>query len=201
MSASAGNFAFDQPFYRLSSEERVLLFVLHFGKWSYERVGRVVGKSKEAVAELVWSARMDLAFQPGQTVLLMHPFGTDAPGSRDCPEYYPRRPWTQNFLDEQLQAQEKHFLTAHLIECQRCQQALNRTRQIYYAVEAILPKTPDLDARVALFENILLKGRGITDPSSLSPHESLQIFFDRPETKRFLFGAIVFLGIVLFWWN
>lgn len=125
--------ALGSPFYRLLPEERLILFALHSARWSYARIARVLEESEETIARIAWSARTAL----GASVRVY----AAAAGSRlsSCPEYDAYSPWTQRFLDDEAQTRERHFLQNHLMACEGCRQTLNRSRNLYYAIERLLP--------------------------------------------------------------
>jgi hypothetical protein len=97
----------DQPFFRLLPEERFLLAALHVGRWSYSRLARVMDETSERVEEIAWMARVRLSAR--------HPAGPASRGHH-CPDYDVRRPWTQRFLDEEMEtSRERLFLQNHLM--------------------------------------------------------------------------------------
>jgi hypothetical protein len=114
-------------FNALFPEERFILLALHQGRWSYERTARVVGESVESLQQLAWNARVYLA--------LSHYPSAPKQASVSCPDYNPQRPWTQRFLDEELEGREKTFLQAHLAGCKDCREALVRAKDVYYKVQ------------------------------------------------------------------
>ncbi len=124
----------NQPFYRLTPEERFILVALHEGHWSYLRIARVLGTNPEDVEETAWHARVQVGATLGR-----YPTGSGQPG-KSCPEYDADRPWTQKFFDEQMGNSERVFLQNHLMACGSCREALHRCREIYYAVEKVIPR-------------------------------------------------------------
>lgn len=126
--------ALNQPFFRLLPEERFILVALHFGHWSYERLGRILNRTEDRIAQLAWSIRLHLS-----PLRAPHPTGSPHT-STGCPEYQTSDPWTQRFLDNELPQNERLFLQAHMMNCPHCHQALARCREIYYSVEKQLPR-------------------------------------------------------------
>jgi hypothetical protein len=121
-------------FFSLPPEQRFVLAALHLGRWSYARLARVMGETPERIEELAWQARVWLATSRAS----LTPIG--GRGGVHCPDYDLKRPWTQRFLDEEIkQGAERVFLQNHLMACASCQQAMNRCRDLYYAVERMLP--------------------------------------------------------------
>lgn len=114
-------------FNALFPEERFILLALHQGHWSYERIARVVSESVDMVQQLAWNARVYLA-------LSRYP-SAPKQSSPNCPDYNPQRPWTQRFLDEELEGREKVFLQSHLTGCRECREALVRAKDVYYRVQ------------------------------------------------------------------
>ena len=53
--------ALQNPFFRLSPTERMILVALHRLHWGYQRVAKLLGESTEAVAETAWKCRYYLA--------------------------------------------------------------------------------------------------------------------------------------------
>lgn len=126
---------FQHPFFRLLAAERFILSALHQGRWSYARLSRVMGLPPEKIEAVAWKARAEIGADRGVVAL-----GVKLAGP-NCPEYDLDRPWTQRFLDEEMPTgRERVFLQNHLMACDSCRQALNRTRDLYYAVEKILPQ-------------------------------------------------------------
>jgi hypothetical protein len=130
------------PFYRLQPEERFLLAALHLERWSYQRLSRVLGGSVDQVATRAWRLRVHLASQGSSPRRPLASLGAaGAAASRpNCPEFDALNPWTQRFLDEELQSRERLFLQNHLMACADCRSALNRCRDLYYQVESMVPR-------------------------------------------------------------
>ncbi len=127
----------DSSFFRLLPQERFLLVVLHRGRWSYGRVGRILKLSSLEIEKLAWKTRIALALSLNPPIA--YPTGPTASGM-NCPEYSPTHPWTQRFLDEEIASgQERIFFQNHLMACDSCRKALNRCRDLYYKIEAALP--------------------------------------------------------------
>lgn len=129
-----------EPFFRLTPEERTLLALLHWGRWTYRRVGALLGLTAEQVAENAWACRVYLASQIGtlKGKAIAHPIGSmkDRP---NCPEYQPAAPWTQKFLDKECAPAEKVFLENHLHNCLYCQQVLSKAREVYFGAQSLMP--------------------------------------------------------------
>lgn len=136
---------FNQPLFRLHPEERFLLSALHLGRWSYERLSRLLGVTPERIEELAWNARLQLALSSTR----LAPVG--GKGGAHCPEYDAFRPWTQRFLDEEIRrGADLVFLRNHLMACDSCMQALNRCRDLYYSVERMLPRVDEATDPIVL---------------------------------------------------
>jgi hypothetical protein len=190
--ADAAAAAIHRPFFRLLPEERLVLAALHCSRWSYGRIGRVLGRSAENVAEIAWAARLHLA----QVSYLPLPFGSSRGAS--CPEYLPARPWTQSFLDEELEAHQKHFLERHLVSCDSCRQALNSCRSLYYRIDAFLPRL-DQTAEDDHADSLARTSQAIhllTHPGEQTFWGSLRVFARRTDVQLILIGAI---GLALKW--
>ena len=126
-----------KPFFRLQAEERFILSLLHNkldGHFTYEHLGKVLGKSAEMIETMAWSARVRLAASSADAV---HPTGSAHLGV-SCPEYDFTHPWTQRFFDDEVKPQERLFLQNHMAACRSCRDALGRCRKLYYAVDAQL---------------------------------------------------------------
>lgn len=126
--------ALGTPFFRLLPEERLILAALHLGHWSYARISRILDRSEETVARAAWSARVRLATSKGSIPI---PGGSNGP---QCPEFDPQMPWTQRFLDEEITPRERLFLQNHLMACAMCRKSLALSRDLYYSVDAMLPR-------------------------------------------------------------
>jgi hypothetical protein len=129
-------------FQYLFAEERVILLALHSGKWSYERIARVVGESVDSLQSIAWSARVHLAFSQ------RYPAGSK-PVSVSCPEYDSRKPWTQKYLDDEYRGEEKLFLSDHLVGCQSCREALVRAKEVFFQVDAMVAEISRISERKA----------------------------------------------------
>jgi hypothetical protein len=111
-------------FYRLSYEERLILAGLYVGHWSYEKLSRSLALSVEEIESLAWRARLDVGCAK------IYPA---APAKRGpgCPEYRPEAPWTQRYLDQEIEAGRERFgLQQHLLLCRSCVECLQRYRQL-----------------------------------------------------------------------
>ncbi len=184
--------AIQVPFYRLSPEERLILSALHLGRWSYARIGRVVGKGVEEIAQLAWSSRLELVSSPGVQVPMAHPAGSSS-RQIDCPEFNPARPWTQGFLDEEMNARERMFLQNHMLICNGCRQALGRARAVYFAAQAMIPRASQEEKRVRELSRAVRTTRALKDPMELSFLESLLRFVGRAEMRLSIAGFAIFL--------
>lgn len=184
-------------FFRLSAEERVILAALYRGHWSYARIARVLEITPEQVAERAWAARLHLVYRPGMTTPLLHATGTGA-ARHDCPEFHAGRPWTQKFLDSEIQGRELHFLQAHIAGCDSCRASLNRARQIHWEVEPQIPSAELSDSELGRLEFSLRASKAIIDPMSLSFTDGLRLYFSRPEGRRLLLGAVLLMSLLLY---
>jgi hypothetical protein len=172
--ASSNADAMNQPFFRLFPEERFLLAALHLGRWSYARLARVMSAEEKRVEELAWAARVRLSGR--------NPIGSAARGT-SCPEYDARLPWTQRFLDEEIRtSRERIFLQNHLMACDDCRKALASSREVYYAVEARLPR-PGEGAEQQIFALVEARTRlkELRSPARRDFKSSLEIFIQRPD--------------------
>jgi hypothetical protein len=189
---SANSSAAHLAFYRLMPEERMVLAGLHYARWSYERLSRILSVTPERVAEIAWGARLHLATDPAGRTLIAHPVGSRGMG---CPEYHPGRPWTQRFLDEEMNAREKSFLQAHVATCNSCRQALTRARNLYYAVEALVPRVPEgeRESRTRQLRSVWDRSRTMRSHAELTFFQSLGIFSQRADVRVLLSAALAFL--------
>jgi hypothetical protein len=183
--------ALHQPFFRLSAEQRFLLVALHWSHWSYAKLARVFGIDTSAVETAAWNARTAL-------VPALYP---QAPRLDlvSCPDYEATRPWTQRFLDEEIpSAREQTFLQNHLMACANCRKALHQCRNLYYAVEAILPHEMRAqgDDGLAIFEKALFRSRDLNLPPTF--RESLLLFVRRIDVQIALGLGMVLLLVKIF---
>ncbi len=130
------------PFFRLLPEERLILSALHSERWSYRRLARILGCTEEQVAGRAWKLRVHLASQSLDHRRPLASLGAAGTAARkpSCPEFDSWNPWTQRFLDEELSGRERIFLQNHLMACDDCRQALNRCRDLYFQVDAMVPR-------------------------------------------------------------
>lgn len=136
--AAANLQALDHPFYRLIPEERWVLSALHQVHWSYRRIAWILEVTEEQVAQLAWSARLRLATAHYGKRPVFYTQGTQFSGTH-CPEYDLSAPWTQKFMDEEMPTRERLFLQNHLMACESCRKALMACREMYFAVESMIP--------------------------------------------------------------
>lgn len=185
--ASANPTLLNNPFYRLHAEERLILTALHFSRWSYARLARILGDTPEAIEMTAWQARLLLASTNPQRSgkPLFFPAGLNR--GPHCPDYNLRAPWTQRFLDEELDPQRRIFLQSHLANCPGCRQSLNLGREVYYTAESMLPH---LRGSASVEETLAATRRGfrrirarrVGDDFTL--WQSLVIFFGREDIRR-----------------
>jgi hypothetical protein len=178
------------PFFRLQPEERFVLAALHLGRWTYERVARVVSGTPEAVERLAWKARSQIAISKGLT-----PLGA-GPVSANCPEYDLDRPWTQRFLDEEMgRGREAIFLQNHLMACDSCRRALARCRDIYFNVDSMLPRVADDDWFLRSLDRVAREGKKIRSSEGITFRDSLAAFFGQKNVQVLI--ALVLVALFL----
>jgi hypothetical protein len=181
--------AINDEFFRLGVKERFVLVGLHFGKWSYARLSRVCGVSAEEIEELAWRARLTMA---GPN----YPQGASL-ASQNCPEYIAARPWTQRILDDEWETGGgRMFLQNHLMACDSCRAALGRSRQMYYSVEARIPRSVRSQELSEVLDQITRRTHVLRQPSERTIHESFSIFTRRREARLLI--ALLF-GFLVFW--
>ncbi len=198
-------------FFRLDPEERLVLISLHRGKWSYDRISKILGVTAEKVQELAWAARLHLIYSPESASILaqqggysklvpqglIHPTGSLFNGVR-CPEYHPGRPWTQRFLDQESTTREKHFLETHLKGCDQCRKALSRARTLYYSAERLLPEvpknSPTARERLEAMAQTLVRAARFKHPIDRSFGETMEIFVQRPEIQLAISALVVLVA-------
>lgn len=125
-------------FFHLSLEARMALVAIHQGKWSYEKLARILQIDSEGVEDLLWKARVLLVTDSSQlragSFKVKYP-SAPYPISPSCPEYDNARPWTQRLLDGEIPAgKEQFFLKEHLVRCKACKECFVRCKEIYYRV-------------------------------------------------------------------
>ena len=183
------------PFFRLYPEERMLLVSLHLGRWSYARLSRIFGISARQIEEMGWRARIELV---SALPAANYPAGAPSRGSR-CPEYDSKRPWTQRFLDEEIPSgRERIFLQNHLMACESCRGALARCRELYYAIDRVLPRLNQSggdDGVLRSLEAIARRGSLLKSPTQRSFAETLEIFTRRPGVR----WALSVLAALVIW--
>ena len=176
-------------FNALFPEERFILLALHSGRWSYERIGRVVRESTEMVQQLAWNARVFLS--------TAHYPVAPTPTSPSCPEYDPQHPWTQRFLDEELKGQDKLFLQSHLKGCTSCREALVRAKDVYYRVQTQIETMETKVAQPGLtaqLHTLVEQGQKLRYPVSTDLAENLFTYLARPEVR--IVAAIWAVGMI-----
>ena len=181
--------SFFHPFFRLSPEQRMILVSLHVGKWSYARLSRVFGLDGEKIQELAWAARIELggalAYPPAPVTRGIH-----------CPEYDPRKPWTQRFLDAEIDSgADRMFLQSHLLKCASCSQCLIHGRRLYYASEKEVIERTGASLSLEPYQELL---RQSVRYKYSSMHEIFESFarFSRRRDVRIALALLIFLGVM-----
>ncbi|MEO5968857.1 MAG: hypothetical protein ABIQ95_02935, partial [Bdellovibrionia bacterium] len=180
---------FKRVFYRLSPEERFVLTAVHLGRWSYDRLARMLDKDREKIQEILWQARLAMNEGVGP-----YPAGPAMAGP-NCPEYNSRVPWTQRFLDNDIEGKDRFFLSQHMLACSTCAGAMARCRALYFRIDQEVVKNitvPDFGYSLG---KVLEQSPLHRYSSELSLRQSLIIFL-RNSDVRFIF--YIFLGLVLF---
>ncbi len=183
-------------FFRLNTTERVVLAALHLSRWSYERIGRLIGRNADEVAEIAWAARLELVAGTEGGIHIPHPVGSGRGGQHsdaDCPDYHPRRPWTQTFLDNEISAADRLFLQNHLLACKACRNALQSARRFFYAAEIRVPAPREEHSQVETLERTMKRVGQSRDPLAMGVGESVLVFLSRKEVIWVLlgFGALL----------
>ena len=80
---------------------------------------------------------MKFCFQESQSEL-EYPNGPSTLGP-SCPDYQPSAPWTQRMMDDELGKPERFYLQSHLMGCEKCRSALERTRKMVFKIETLIP--------------------------------------------------------------
>jgi hypothetical protein len=189
---------------KLSQEKRFLLVALHFGRWSYDRLSRILDRSVEEVQEEAWNARLEFCSH------ILYPSAPSRQGIH-CPEYNSSRPWTQKFLDDEITVvREKLFLQNHLMACRSCSEGLARCRKLYYQIEkemnfALGRSNSDSDdaalqlkAQVTQMKAVIRQGVLHKHRSQLSFLESLKIFLGKQDVWWLSLAMTAFLGVQIF---
>jgi hypothetical protein len=192
----------ENPFFRLSPKERFVLFLLHSGRASYKRLGRLIDSTPELVQSIAWIARSQIASSPEVRLSAPHPMGSSRL-KHSCPEWNSERPWTQKLIDDEMNSAELAFLQNHTSVCSDCQRSLNTTREFYYAVEKWIPVTTvgaDAETVGSSLLRAVRKGRLQSGnlPHDLTLREALGIFFSRRENLIwFVLFAVAFVALGL----
>ncbi len=179
----------EQPFFRMTPEERLVLVALHVGRWSYASVGRVLEKNKSAIPEIAWRARVSLSRG-------MHPTGSPRK-SIQCPEYILDAPWTQKFLDEEMEHSEKMFIQNHLRVCRECFEALKRCRVCYYSIGNSLPKVQNEKILLEFLSVEYQRVQRLCNPLKQTFFSSLGSFAKESKTSWMLVMLMAFALIKL----
>lgn len=184
----AGADRIENPFFRLAPKERFTLFLLHSGRVSYKKLGKLLEMTPDAVAEMAWAARSRVASSPEVRLQAPHPTGSSRL-KQNCPEFDSARPWPQKLLDDEMTNAELTFLQNHTAICTDCQRTLSRTRELYYAVEKWIPISNASAAEAELLGESLRRAvrrgqlQGGTIPADLSIFEALGLFFAKRENQ------------------
>ena len=163
------------PFFQLALTPRALLAMLHRNRWSYDRIARVLKLTRDDVGRMAWYARLSLAASLGDGDA--YPTGSSFKGAR-CPPYDASNPWTQHFMDEEVETAERLFLQNHMMACSTCRNALHRCREMIYRVDQALPQNaPDMREDIK-------RAYWLRPTDGITLRDALLRFVDRPETRR-----------------
>ncbi len=182
------------PFFRLFPEQRFLIVALHSRRWTYQRLAQILNEPVEIVEALSWKSRIDLAaiIQSSLTQNI-YPMGAKQTG-HNCPEYDFERPWTQRFLDEEIATKrEQQFLQNHLVACESCRAALVRCRELYYAVDSVIPEGEYLNEQTVGLKRICQQSELYRSPLDRTFINSLRIFFRRKDIQWITLGGVLIL--------
>lgn len=176
-------------FFKLFPEERFVLVALHSGRWSYARLARVMGETSERIEALAWKARVRLVSNQG-----LNPIGGRV-ANASCPEYVMDRPWTQKFLDEEFKTgRETLFLQNHLMACDACRLSLTRCRDLYFAVEKMLPRVSEEDGILRQLESINSQGKKLRTNGNITFGRSIIAFLGQKDVQLVL-GVLMFIAL------
>ncbi len=191
-------FLLQHPFFRLAPIERFLMTALHLERWSYARIARVLGIDSRLIAPWAWATRMKFCFQE-MSDPVEYPRGPTSLG-RSCPEYKVTEPWTQSFLDEELEGRERLFLQNHLMACDQCRRSLDLSRKMIFRIESMIPvREADRDAEIAA-ERLLKTwkaGESAFDPSKTTFRQSLIPLYQKKRVRIALAIAFGTLALLL----
>lgn len=195
----ANSAGLNAPFYRLSEKERLLVSALHFGSYSYLKLSQILRITPEEIAKQIWKARFYLAASAGLTIPVPEPAST-----RACPDYQADHPWTQYFMDEELNAQQQIFFRNHLMICDSCRATLTRFRKFYYAVESLIPHYESQDQLKDVAKNLKRSWSQSMNviQSALRPNFlgslrlSLKSFFSRIDVQIICIAILVYILFV-----
>lgn len=189
--------ALQNPFYRLDPEERFVLIALHSGKWNYQAIGRVMEMDPSQLQQFAWTTRLKLAglLNHQNTDRIPYPSAPSTqPNHRgaSCPEFDSAQPWAQRFLDDNIEAgTDRVFLQNHLMACDTCRKYLNRCREFYHRIEAVVPRLSDQDQFLPVLAKSVRRSEIIRTPSKMTFVESLGPVMQRADFWLGV-GALIF---------
>ncbi|MBI4926106.1 MAG: hypothetical protein HY843_09295 [Bdellovibrio sp.] len=190
----SAHFALDQPFYRLTPDERFVLSALHGGRWSYAKIARILEKNLNQIAAIAWRARVCLTHTPSNSKSV-YPTGSIKDGY--CPVYIIEHPWTQKLLDDEMEHSEKIYIQNHLLGCTRCLEALKQARICYYQVEKFIPEVPNVDILISYLQKSYSETSKLVRPLEQSLATALWGFLKRQSAGWVFVGFSAFLLIKL----
>lgn len=200
-----------RSFFRLPLKSRFLLALIHADRWSYSRLSRVLGESEDAISRELWAARLALfdgeKMDPQSAIKahIKHPVGIKSRGIH-CPEYNTQNPWTQKFLDDELQPRARQFVQNHLMACDSCRQTLNQCRDFYFEIDRLvplfIPATNDKDGGAEPdWEALAQKWNADSDHvqyrKSASFGDSLVLFLKRTDVKLVFIFSVGYLAYTI----
>ena len=183
----------NHPLYRLSDEQRFIVSAMHHDNqqhWNYDALAWILDCSSDQVQSYLWSARSNLALYTDPKMPLFA-YGPKKLGV-NCPEYDSQAPWTQAFMDEQMDGQQKLFLQTHLTACSSCRKTLEHYRKLYYQVNEIIPTQQSADDEII---RIVKKTQEAMNPKPLTFLQTLKPFIKRWDIQVMI--ALLFIATLI----
>ncbi len=190
---------FDNPYYRLSTRERIILMGLHKSSLNYKALGLFLKTSQEGIEIESWRARLSLLSQPElkNQKYAVYPGGVGKFGA-SCPVFAELAPWTQRFLDNAITIKERVFLESHLNNCEDCLKRLEASKKAFYLVDSFIPSKdiPDFKTNIQHLMQAWVKMNRVLSPINSSFMDSVQAFFRRFDAR---FASVMLVILIMVW--
>ncbi len=136
----------NDPFFRLSPKERLILTALEAGQFSYQQIAQWLAISVMELEKIAFRARTSLV--PKYQAILRKKGPTAA-----CPSSIEEVPWVQRFFDEEYGRKEQLLIQSHVVKCEGCQKTMRAAREFFFELSRLIPDGSENSKREGIQTN------------------------------------------------